>query len=298
MKAKFLTPVITVFDDTGALDREGNKKLWDNIINNGIDGIVILGSTGEFFSMTLDEKKEYIEFAADYIDGRVELLVGTGCENVEDTVALSNYALDKGANGVMIVSPYYFSLSQESIELFYDTIAPKIKGDIYLYNYPERTVHDISPQTTLNLVRKHKNIIGFKDSVGGMSHTRELIDTVKSEYPDFIVYCGLDENFAHNILSGGDGTVGGLSNVLPRLCADWVKAINCNDMEKVSWIQKTVNKAVKMYATTTPYIPAVKTAAMLLGITDNDHCRAPIISSDKDQKNKIKKIFEELGYIG
>lgn len=294
MSAKWLTPVITVFDEDGTIDYKGNERVWDYILAGGIDGLVILGSTGEFFSLTLDEKKQLIAHACAYLKGRTELIFGTGCENMEDTVALSNFALKHGADAVMVVSPYYFSLSQQSLEKFYDDVAVSINGDMYLYNYPDRTVHSIAPETAYALAMRHKNIIGVKDSVGPMDHTRRMIDLIKPERPDFIVYCGLDENFAHNVMSGGNGAVGGLSNVMPRLCSDMRDAVNAKDFEKVAVLQQKINRAVVMYGVSVPYIPAVKTVAKLLGVVDNDACRTPIIACDADQTDRLDAIIKSV----
>ncbi len=294
MKSKFLTPVITVFDENGNLDYEGNYRLWDHIIAGGIDGLVILGSTGEFFALTMAEKRELIEKACAYLKGKTEIIFGTGCQNMEDTVNLSNYALSCGADAVMVVSPYYFSLTQASLFKFYDTLAGQLNGDMYLYNYPDRTAHSIAPETALELAKAHKNIIGIKDSVAPMEHTRRLIDLIKPVRPDFIVYCGMDENFIHNILSGGDGTVGGLSNLLPRLCADMKDALANEDLAAAAALQQKVNRAVVLYGVSTPYIPAVKTAAKLLGIIDCDACRNPIIACDAEQTAQLKAILESV----
>ncbi len=136
--------------------------------------------------------------------------------------------------------------------------------------------------------------IGVKDSVGPMDHTRRMIDLIKPERPDFIVYCGLDENFAHNVLSGGNGAVGGLSNVMPRLCADMKDAVNAKDFEKVAALQQKINRAVVMYGVSVPYIPAVKTVAKLLGVVDCDACRAPIIACDEAQTAALDAIIKSV----
>lgn len=216
-KANFLTPVVTAFDENGNLDIQGNKNVWDHLIKGGVDGLVIMGSTGEFFSMTTEQKKELIKLVVEHVNKRTKVYIGTSCMTVEDTVELSNFAIETGADAVMIISPYYFALSNESVEFFYDKVAEAVKGDIYLYNFPDRTGHDLTPEVTLNLLRKHKNIVGFKDTVSEMGHTRKLMTTVLKEFPDFIVLSGFDENFVHNILCGGSGCIGGLSNLCPEL---------------------------------------------------------------------------------
>jgi 2-dehydro-3-deoxy-D-pentonate aldolase len=293
-KAEFLTPVVTAFDSEGQLDHQANKNIYDFLIDGGVDGLVIMGSTGEFFSMEAAQKKELIDLVVNHVNHRTKVYIGTACMTVEETVDLSNYALDAGADGVMIVSPYYFSLSDESIEFFYDQVAEAVNGDIFLYNFPARTAHDLSPEVTLNLLCKHSNIKGYKDTVTEMAHTRKLIQTVQNEFPDFIVYSGFDENFAHNVLSGGNGCIGGLSNLYPEVFNEWVHAINEKDLKTVAEIQTIVDKLSELYDIGTPFIPILKKAMMLRGIDLQGYCTKPFLEPNEKQVEAIKEILEEV----
>ena len=293
-KAHYLTPVVTSFDAEGNLDHQANKAIYDFLINGGVDGLVVMGSTGEFFAMQDAQKKELIDLVVNHVNHRTKVYIGTACMTVEDTIHLSNYAIDAGADGVMIVSPYYFTLSDESIESFFDQVAAAVKGDIFLYNFPARTVHDLSPEVTLRLLRKHANIKGFKDTVTEMAHTRKLIQTVQNEFPDFIIYSGFDENFAHNVISGGSGCIGGLSNIYPEVFSAWVNAVNANDFEKAAAIQMIVDKMMELYDIGTPFIPIVKKALMLKGIPLQGYCTKPFLEPDSKQIEAIQSLLQEI----
>ncbi|KGK87290.1 dihydrodipicolinate synthase family protein [Clostridium sp. HMP27] len=297
MKAKWLTPVVTAFDKDGNIDHQANKNVYDHLINGGIDGIVVMGSTGEFFTMTMEQKKELIKLAVEYVNKRTKVFIGTSCMSADETIELSNYAHEVGADAVMIISPYYFSLSRESIELFYDMVADGTKANIYLYNFPDRTGYDLTPELTLSLVRKHKNIVGYKDTVTEMGHTRALITTMNKEFPDFEVFSGFDENFAHNILSGGAGCIGGLSNLAPEVCSAWVKAIDERNFEKTCEVQKTINEMMAIYDIGTPFIPIVKKAMILRGIEMEEYCTIPFIQANEEQTVKIKMLMERTKLI-
>ncbi len=294
MKAKFLTPVVTIFDETGKLDIQGNKKVYDHLINGGVDGLVIMGSTGEFFNMTMDMQKELIDLAISHVNGRTKLFIGTSRMCVNETIELSNYAHSKGVDGVMIISPYYFSLSDESIEIFYGKVAENTEAKIYLYNFPDRTGYDLSPELTLRLARKHKNIVGYKDTVTLMGHTRDLINTMKPEFPEFEVFSGYDENFIHNLMSGGAGCIGGLSNLVPEICSQWARAYENKDMDKVEELQKYINKAMDFYTITTPFIPTIKKAMALRGIEISDYVTEPFTKVNDEQLEKIKSLMDKL----
>ena len=162
---KIVTPVVTVFDEKEKPDYEGNKKVIDFLIEGGVDGILVLGSSGEFTGLTKQEKHDFFKFYADYTAGRTKLYAGTGSLNFEDTVALSNEVNEMGYEGAMVIGPCYYALDQEKIFVYYDTLAKSIKGNLYIYNFPARSGHSIAPETLKKLVENNANIKGLKDSV-------------------------------------------------------------------------------------------------------------------------------------
>lgn len=293
-KAKYLTPVITAFNKEREIDIKGNKEIWEHLINGGVDGIVLLGSTGEFFNMSMLQKKELIKVAIEHINKRIPLFVGTGSMNIEETIELSNYALNLGADGVMIIGPYYFPVNDRDLENFYSKLAININGDIYLYNFPKMTGHDINPKVLLNLLEKHQNIIGYKDTVSEMSHTRNLIQAIKDKYPNFIIYSGYDDNFVHNILSGGNGCIGALSNLYPQIFKQWVDAINNKDIINIEKFQKLIDSVMEIYDVETPFIPVLKKALILNGIKIEEYCTEPFGVISEVQILKLKEILEKI----
>lgn len=293
-KTNFLTPVITAFTENGELDIDANKRIYDHLIDGGVDGLVIMGSTGEFFTMTTEQKKQLIDLVVNHVNHRTKVYIGTSCMSAEDTIELSNYAINAGADAVMIIGPYYFSLSDESIEFYFDSVCKNINGNVFLYNFPARTGYDLSPAVTLNLLRKNKNIIGFKDTVTEMGHTRKLIQEISKEFPNFIVYSGFDDNFAHNVLSGGNGCIGGLSNLYPEIFSAWVKAFHDKDLEKISYIQQIIDSMAKLYDIGVPFIPIIKKAMVLKGIDMNDYCTKPFLQATAQQEEEIVKILKEV----
>ena len=294
MDANYITPAITAFDKNGDLDHDGLKSLYDHLIKGGVDGILILGSIGEFFAIPLEKKKELIRLAVNHISHTMQVLVGTGGMDVNETIELSGYAYEQGADGVMVISPYYFGLSDQGVEDYYDYVAGKCPGAFYLYNFPDRTGYDLAPRVALNLIRKHKNIIGYKDTLAGMDHTRELIKLIKPEYPDFKIYSGFDDNFAHNVLSGGDGCVAGLSNVVPEICSAWVMAFKENDMNKVAEIQRIIDRLMSIYQVGKPFVPFIKKAMSIRGIPVEDYSTFPLPRVTDEEARKLKQILEQI----
>lgn len=295
-QSRYLTPVVTAFDSQGNLDLQANINIWDFLIKGGVDGIVVMGSSGEACSMSMKQKEELIELAAAHIPGKTKLYIGTGCMRSDETVEISNLALRKGADAVMIISPYYFALSAESIEFFYDHVAGSVTGDIYLYNYPARTGYHITPQITLNLLRRHSNIVGYKDSVSDFSLTRKLLGVVSPEFPDFLVYSGFDENFVHNILSGGAGCIGALSNIYPEIFAELVKAVNLGNIAAIARLQRITDQMMSIYAVRDTFMPVIKKAMQLRGVNMTDYCISPLLQVNEKETERIKAVINTIDF--
>lgn len=247
MKAQIITPALTIFKDDNSIDYDGNRKLIKHLVENGVDGIVPLGSTGEFTTLTFEQKKEFISFYLSEVNGAVKVLPGTGCIDYKETIELSNFALEKGAEGVLIIGQYYYGMTQEDIFHYYDYLAERINGNIYLYNFPARTSTDFEAETVLRLLKKHKNIVGMKESVSEFAHTREILALIQKDFPDFKMFSGFDDQFLDNIDFGGSGSIGAISNLLPQLWRSWVEARNSNNNEKIAAIKKKINSLMRLY---------------------------------------------------
>lgn len=293
MRAEYITPAVTPFMENGTPDWESLEGLYEHLISGGISGILILGSIGEFFAIPLETKKEIIRFAANKIGGRVKFFAGTGSMIPGETAELSRFALEAGADGVVVISPYYFSLTQESIYDFYADIAEKVPGDIYIYNFPDRTGYNIAPETMGRLAENYSNIAGCKDTMAGMDHTREVIKRVKSVRPEFKVYSGFDDNFGYNVLSGGDGCIGGLSNVAPGFFKEWIDAFAREDVAVLAEKQQKINRLMDIYSVGTPFVPYIKAAMKALGIIKSDKASFPLPSADEAQVERLLEILKD-----
>ncbi len=247
MKAEIMTPALTIFNNDGSIDYQGNQKLIRHLIDNRVDGIVPLGSTGEFTSLSFQEKKDFLDFYLSEIDGSVKVLPGTGCIDSNETIELSNFALSRGAEGVLIIGQYYYGMTQEDIFHYYDYLAGRINGNIYLYNFPARTSTDFDPETVLRLLNSHKNIVGMKESVSAFAHTRDIMQLIKEDFPDFKMYSGFDDQFLDNIDFGGHGSIGAISNILPQLWSKWVSSKNSGDYEQIVDIKQKIFSLMRLY---------------------------------------------------
>lgn len=288
----YITPAVTPFCPDGQIDFESCAKLYNYLIDGGVDGILILGSIGEFFALTMQQKQDLVRFAVETVRHRVPLIVGTTSMIFDEIVELSNYSVDLGADAVMIIPPYYFHHTDASVEEYYSLLAEKIHGNIYLYNFPDRTGYEIAPEVVRKLAERHRNIIGIKDTIGGMDHTREIIKQVKPARPEFRIYSGFDDNFAHNVLCGGNGCVAGLSNLYPELTARWVRAAREGKYAMLQSVQQTIDKLMDIYSVGKPFVPYIKEALVMRGIIkySTASCPMPVVTSE--QKERLKQIME------
>lgn len=207
----------------------------------------------------------------------------------------SNYCLEQGADAVMILPPYYFRFGAEALLQYYDRLAGKINGPIYIYNFPANTGTSVPAETVLQLAQMHPNIVGIKDTIPGMDHTRELIKVVKSQIPGFEVYSGFDDNFAHNIMAGGDGCIAALSNVVPEICAAWVKAFRNNDLEGIAKGQQTIGRLMDFYSIRDPFLPVLKEACKLRGIAASSTGTFPMPNATVEDGARISALLTREG---
>lgn len=287
------TPMVTIFDNEGEFDKRANSALIEKLIYDKVDGIVFLGSVGEFFNLSFDEKKEYIKFATEITAGRTKVIVGTGSNNIKEVIELNKYAKDHNADAVLIITPYFFNLDETYVYEYYATIAKNTELPIMIYNFPARTATNLSPDLVFKLATEFKNIVGIKDTTDSISNVRKFVEKIKSVRKDFCIISGFDEYLVPNLQAGGDGIIGGLTNINAKLFIDTYKAFQEKDFEKVSVFQNEINKLMGLYDLANPFIVALKEAAGIsLGLEINTSLRNYNAKLDESVKEKIKNIIK------
>lgn len=289
---KYITPALTALKNENEIDVESCLRHYDFLISEGIDGVAVFGSSGEFPHLPLEERKKLIKAAVEHIGHRMQVLIGTGEMRAEDCIGLSNYALEQGADGVMVVGPYYFALSDADVTRYYSRVASEVKGKIYIYNYPDRTGYSISPKVVLELARNHSNIVGIKDTIPDMAHTVDLIQTVKSELPHFEVLSGFDHNFAANVMAGGDGCIAAISNIRPDLCVGWRDAMKNGDLSATAKFQRIFNRAMGIYGFTSPFMAGMKSVLVDMGLFAGGTVAFPYQEASDAQKQAIRDFMK------
>ncbi|MEO1783942.1 dihydrodipicolinate synthase family protein [Thermodesulfobium sp. 4217-1] len=291
------TACITILDGNGNFDLAKMAVHIDNLINNGVDGILFLGSIGEFYSFSVEQKKKFASFVVNAVNNRVKVLIGTGSTNINEVIEMSRYSREIGADGVTIVSPYYFGPSEGAAEQYFGKIAQSADIPIMLYNFPARTGTELSAEVVSNLAKKYYNIVSLKDTVDSISHTRSVIQKVKSIRPDFTVLSGFDEYYILNRVSGGDGVLCGLANVDPKLLVSLHRAYENKDFVTVEKCAKKISVLMRLYECTDLFITGIKAAVKANGLDISTFTNPPGVNITDEQFDNVKKIIEEARAI-
>lgn len=289
---EIIVPVVTVFDENEKPDFEENKKVIDFLVNGGVDGILVLGSTGEFTVLDYEDKLQFAKDYYDYTNGRVDLYFGSNCPSFEDTVKLSNEAIKIGYKGVMVIGPYYFGTDDEKMFIYYNELAKKVDGDIYIYNFPARSGYSISGDTYAKLVNENNNIVGLKDSVMDPLHTNRLLRSTEGKNTK--VYSGFDDQFLYNLTTGGAGCIGALANLVPDLWADLIKATKEKKFKKVYELSSLIHKLMPLYDLDSNFSHLFKRLMAVRGVDISSKSIFPYNQLSEDIYEKGRKILEDV----
>ena len=276
--------LVTPFKDN-KLDEESYIKLINFHLKNGTNGLVPAGTTGESPTLSHDEHEKVIELCINEANGRIPVIAGTGSNSTEEAIALTKHAEKAGADGALIVTPYYNKPTQEGLYQHYKSINDNTSLPIIIYNIPGRCVIDMSVDTMARLFEL-KNIAGVKDATGDLGR---LDQTIKKLGPEFIQLTGEDGLALEFNKRGGVGIISVTANIAPKLCADMQKFSKSNsdneikEAERIDSMLQPVHKALFIESNPAP----VKYAAKLLGLCD-DAVRLPLVKIMDETKLKVK----------
>jgi 4-hydroxy-tetrahydrodipicolinate synthase len=209
-----ITPIVTPMTDDERINEKELRAQVNRLIGSGISGLFALGTNGEVYALTREEKLQVLGIVVDETRKRVPVYAGTGCIGTKETIALSQEAKAAGADVLSIISPYFVAVSQEDLYRHYSAIAESVDLPIVLYNIPGRTGNNIDYTTVRKLAIRYENIVGIKDSSGSFDNTLRYIEDTD---PRLSVLAGNDSLILWTLLAGGCGAIAGWSNVYPEL---------------------------------------------------------------------------------
>jgi len=285
--------LITPFKDN-KLDVDAYIKLIHFHLNNGTNGLVPAGTTGESPTLSHDEHQKVIEICIKESNGKVPVIAGTGSNSTEEAISLTRHAEKAGANGALVVTPYYNKPTQEGLYQHYKAINDNTNLPIIIYNIPSRCVIDMSVDTMARLFEL-KNIAGVKDATGDLNR---LDQTIKKLGPEFIQLTGEDGLAFKFNKRGGVGIISVTANIAPKLCSDfqkYSKSKSDNELkeaERLDQMLQPLHKSLFIESNPAP----VKYAAKLLGLCD-DAVRLPLVKIKKETQEQVKKALSSAKLI-
>ena len=283
-----ITALVTPFKKDLSIDFEAFKELIEWQIKSGINGIVILGTTGESPTITSEERTQLITEAVKLCKNKIPLIVGTGSNCSKKTLAHTLEAQNLGANGVLIVTPYYNKPSQEGLYQHFKYVATNSNVPIIMYNVPGRTGIDMQNETVARLANI-KNIVGIKDCCGfeRIKQIKDLIDN-----SEFKFFTGDDPIAVEYNKNGGNGCISAVGNVIPSLCAELQNLTAQNDYKKAEQIHNKLESVYNaLFSATNPI--AIKYAISKLGKIENN-LRLPLTTLDAENSLKVDIAMNNL----
>ncbi len=283
-----ITAMLTPFHEDQTIDEATTRKQVNRLINEGISGLFILGTNGEFFSLSNEEKVEFARTVVDEVKGRVPVCAGTGSIRTQEVIDLTKKMEEVGVDSVSVITPYLMTISQEELISHYKKVAEATSLPLLIYHMPSRTNNTLYPETVAEL-SKIENIVGIKDSTGNFDQILKYLEVTDK---DFAVYSGADSLILWTLMAGGSGAIAATSNMYPNLVVSIYEHWKNGNIETAREAQeklRSIRDASNMAST-----PAVfKKAMELLGHPIGPP-RDPVEKlTSLEIINKLKSIMKE-----
>jgi 4-hydroxy-tetrahydrodipicolinate synthase len=285
-----LTALVTPFRG-GAVDMRALGDLVEAQITGGTNGLVPCGSTGESATLTHEEHVEVVKQVVRVARGRVPVIAGTGSNSTAEAVRLTRGAEEAGADGALLISPYYNRPTQEGIYRHYAAVAEATKLPLIVYNIPGRTASNIAPETIARLARI-PNVVGVKEATGSLA---QVIETIAAAGPDFAVYAGDDILTLPIIAAGGKGAISVAGNLMPREFAELCTAMLAGDLERARKAMYHLLPLIRAMSLEVNPIP-VKTALAMMGRCA-DEFRLPLTQATGATRAALEPVLRGYGLV-
>ncbi len=283
-----IVALVTPFDEAGSIDFAAFGALLDFHIANGTSAVVVGGTTGESATLEPAEFEQLIAQAVKHSDGRIPIIAGTGSASTAHAIAMSRAAESKGADALLVVTPYYNRPTQAGLEAHYRAVADAVSIPVILYNVPTRTSVDLKPETTVAL-SSHPGIVGIKEAVADVARVNFLVEQCG---PDFVVLSGDDPTFLEAMKAGARGVISVATNVAPKAISRICAAASAGDWIQAGEVNQQLQGLYETLALETNPIP-VKWAAYEMGLV-GPSIRLPLTPLSANHRSQVKECLAGL----
>ena len=251
-------PSVTPFTPENQLDLTALGHHFARLDASGIDTLLLMGSIGEFASLTQPERKLLLQEARRM--SRLNMVANISSTCKADMLELSHLAWQSGYDAVMVLPPWYYGQTRQQLLSYYRQLDSELGGKWFAYNFPARTGCDLDAALVAELAAELPNFIGIKDTTDCLSHNRSLIEETKKVRADFAVLSGYDEYLLPNLLAGGAGVISGLNNLVPAMFAEAMRAWQNGDLAALTQFQQRIGKLMAIYTVGDDFVTTIKTA--------------------------------------
>ncbi|WP_096438809.1 4-hydroxy-tetrahydrodipicolinate synthase [Alteribacter populi] len=282
--------LITPMTSEGEVDFPGLRKNIDHFINEDVAGVVVNGSTGEFVSLTKEERLKVAEVAVEQVNGRLPLLVGTAAETTADAIEYTKHAEDIGSDAALLINSYYAHPKEEEIYEHFKAVADAVSFPVMIYNNPFTSGVDIETETILQVARDVENITHIKESSGDIGKLRDIT----RQGSGFVTtFCGSDDLALESFLVGAKGWISVAGNVVPRLVTDLYQSVKESDMDKAWELYDRVLPLCRFIEGSGKYVQIVKRAMDIQGLAGGPS-RKPRLPLTKKEDTMLQDILKGL----
>lgn len=282
--------IVTPFQENGEINYDKLDELIDYHCENGTDSIIICGTTGESATMTEEEHMECVKFAIERTKKRIPVIAGTGSNCTRTAVEMSREAAENGADGLLVVTPYYNKATQQGLIAHYTAVAKEAKAPIIMYSVASRTGCNIEPATVAELVKNVDNIVGVKEASGNISQVAKIMAMTDGNID---LYSGNDDQIVPILSLGGKGVISVLSNVAPKETHDICELFSNGEIKASTELQlKAIPLVEQLFCEVNP-IP-VKKAMKLMGY-DCGPLRMPLTELTPEHEKSLAKAMKDFG---
>lgn len=283
------TALATPMREDGKIDYQAMEKLLEFQIDGGIDALVVMGTTGEASTLDKEERKELTRYTLKTVDKKVPVIIGTGSNDTRHAIMLSREAEELGADGLLLVTPYYNKTSQEGLIQHYFMIADQVSVPIIIYNVPTRTGVNICPETA-RILAEHPRICGIKEASGNLS---QVAKTARLCRKTMDIYSGNDDQILPVLSLGGCGVISVLGNIMPRETAEICRLYQEGKRKESTDLQLELLDIMNAMFWDVNPVP-VKAALSIMGIC-RENCRLPLVPLKKELKEELRRLMENHG---